>query len=293
MAYKSVPEINPGVSMSKIKSKLLRPALTSNYSVLIAPPGKITSDGRSTVNGAAINFIKQQLGDYYKFEEATELLELSCSEASLPGSSFATIDINNDYMGITQKHAYRRLYDDRADFTFYVTQDSNYFQIRFFEAWMRYIANEQYVQGISSNNAILASTLISRVQYPELYKSQKIRIVKYEKDYGTGREVNSPILVYNFVDAFPVSINSIPVSYDSSSLLKVTVSFSYSRYVIDTLNTVAEKSVLGRNPNSTGNPDVPSGTSTIQLNSPRSSDVPRSIPLADGRSTLSQIFDTV
>ena len=37
-------------------------------------------------------------------------------------------------------------------------------------------------------------------------------------------------LTYNFVNAFPLSITSMPVSYDTSSLLKCTVSFSYIRY---------------------------------------------------------------
>jgi hypothetical protein len=287
MAAKSLPAINPGVSMSRIKSRLLQPALTSNYSVIIAPPGKASFPRQSGDKGLALSFIEKQLGKPVD----NELLELSCSEASLPGSSFATIDINNDYMGITQKHAYRRLYDDRADFTFYVTQDSNYYQIRFFEAWMRYIANEQYTQGVSANDK-LSSASISRVQYPEFYKSI-IQIVKYERDYGTGRASQSPILIYDFVDAFPVSLNSIPVSYESSSLLKVTVSFSYTRYAVDDLSTVAETTVPGRNPNSTGNPDVPPGTTTVQLNGSRGTDIPRTVALQDGRSTLSQIYDSV
>ena len=37
---------------------------------------------------------------------------------------------------------------------------------------------------------------------------------------------------YKFINAYPISINSIPVSYDSSQLLKCTVSFTYSRYII-------------------------------------------------------------
>ena len=40
------------------------------------------------------------------------------------------------------------------------------------------------------------------------------------------------IITYKFINAYPISINSIPVSYDSSQLLKCTVSFTYSRYVI-------------------------------------------------------------
>ena len=35
------------------------------------------------------------------------------------------MDINNDRTGVTEKHAYRRMFDDRIDFTFYVDA-SNY-----------------------------------------------------------------------------------------------------------------------------------------------------------------------
>jgi hypothetical protein len=37
------------------------------------------------------------------------------------------------------------------------------------------------------------------------------------------------------VSAYPIAITSMPVSYDASSLLKCTVSFSYIRYYIESL----------------------------------------------------------
>ena len=37
-------------------------------------------------------------------------------------------------------------------------------------------------------------------------------------------------LTYTFIDAFPRTISSMPVTYDASDLLKCTVSFSYTRY---------------------------------------------------------------
>jgi len=40
-------------------------------------------------------------------------------------------------------------------------------------------------------------------------------------------------LTYGFVKAYPISINSMPVSYEASSLLKCTVSMTYIRYYID------------------------------------------------------------
>jgi hypothetical protein len=101
-------------SMSKIKSKLLRPALTSNFLCEFQPPSTLSNSGfiRDRVNAGFI-------GANYD-RENQELITLSCSEASLPGSSLATHEINNDFTGVTERHVYRRQYDDRADFTFYV-----------------------------------------------------------------------------------------------------------------------------------------------------------------------------
>lgn len=180
-------------------------------------------------------------------------------------------------MGVNEKHAYRRLYDDRADFTFYVTLPPNstttaeaslldYNQIRFFDAWMKYITNEQYAKGVKT------SAFISRVQFPDNYKST-IRIVKYEKDYGTGRSAQSNILAYEFVGAYPVSINSIPVSYESSSLLKVTVSFVYTRYFITEDRTRTENpSTSTPNSAAPGVPELRGSTPTQSANATNDSE---------------------
>ncbi len=191
-------------TVAQLKSSILRPALTSHYSVLI-----------TGVPSTAQTFISQNA---QISSTPVEYLELSCCEASLPGSSLATLDIMNDHTGVNEKHAYRRLYDDRADFTFYV--DHDYVPIRFFEAWMRYITTEQRSKGIANR------TFTSRPTWVDNYATDQITIEKFERDYNSS-------LTYKFIKAFPVSINSIPVSYESSNLLKVTVSFVYSRYYID------------------------------------------------------------
>jgi hypothetical protein len=199
-------------SMSKIKSKLLRPALTSNFLCEFAPPNTLRRSGfiRDRVNAGFI-------GANYD-RENQELITLSCSEASLPGSSLATHEINNDFTGVTERHAYRRQYDDRADFTFYV--DLEYRIIDFFENWMSYIVGEDDIDIQKEPNYSY------RVNFPNTYKTDNLYITKFEKDY-LGRQ-----LTYQFINAYPISVNSMPVSYDASQLLKCTVSFTYSRYVI-------------------------------------------------------------
>lgn len=206
------PVVKP-YSMSAIKSKLLQPALTSHYICEFAPPASVN------------NFLAQRAtagfdgGQYVG--PTQELIQLSCSEASLPGSSLATNEINNDYTGVTERHAYRRLYDDRSDFTFYV--DSNYYVIDFFENWISYVVGENNLAGQGN------PTYNYRVNFPKGptgYQTENLYIKKFERDYK-GRNLS-----YQFINAYPISINSMPVSYDSSQLLKCTVSFTYSRYVM-------------------------------------------------------------
>jgi hypothetical protein len=200
-------------TVAQIKANLLQPALTSHFEVQITKPEGLT-DEYLTANG--IPNLNQ------------EKLQLLCSETVLPGSSLATHEINNDFTGVTERHAYRRLYDDRIDLSFYVDAE-NYLPIRFFETWIKYVVNENV--GDSSEGNLLGSknaAYFYRVNYPNLYIApQGLTITKFERDYK-----RSP-LTYKFVNVFPIAVTSIPVSYDASSLLKCTVSLTYIRYYID------------------------------------------------------------
>jgi hypothetical protein len=191
----------------------MRPALTSHFQCWFQPP----TDVKNWVNARGFN---------YDSPGNSELISLSCSEASLPGSSFATNEINDDHTGVTERYAYRRQYDDRSDFTFYVDharKEGSYNVIWFFENWMSYIVDEQYN---SINRPSLDNeNYFYRIRFPEQYQSD-IYINKFEKDF------QGSYLQYKFKQAYPISINSIPVSYESSQLLKCTVSFTYTRYLV-------------------------------------------------------------
>lgn len=221
------------VPIKDLKSKLLRPALTSHFICEFTPPrtGFIT-DRVSTAP-----------------DKLYDRLALACSDASLPGSSLTTNEIIDDFTGVTERHAYRRLYDDRADFTFYVDADE-YYVIRFFESWIGYAVNEQY----RSNREYTY-----RANWPNNYCVDTLTITKFERDYELGEtgvlniipsKFNVRALQYNFVKAFPISINSMPVSYEQSQLLKCTVSFTYSRYWLS--NLVDKSSRTQSNPNALG-----------------------------------------
>ena len=198
-------------SVSEIKSTLLRPALTSHFQVTIPFPPEIRDVLGTEQDG----------------------LNLACSDASLPGSQLATLENNNDRTGVTEKHAYRRQFDDRIDLTFYVDA-KEYMSIRFFEAWISYIMNEDTESNPFSGNAnagggepnLASRAYHYRVKYPNDYiADQGLSITKFERDYQQQ-------LTYEFIRSFPLSISSMPVSFDASSLLKLTVSMSYIRYIV-------------------------------------------------------------
>ena len=205
--------------VSDIKSSLLRPALTSHYELYLTIPNGNAGDFNNIMSKNGINFSNIQ-----------PELQLACCEATLPGSSLATHEINNDYTGVTERHVYRRIYDDRIDLTFYV--NTQYTVIRFFETWIKYIVCESQSQSESGRAGLLSPNFFYSVRYPEEYQTN-FYITKFEKDYGLSSQSK---LVYGFLKAYPLSISSMPISYESSSLLKCTVSFAYSRYYLTNID---------------------------------------------------------
>lgn len=190
----------------EVKQKLLRPALTSHFQCIFNPPNV------------------QEIRQYYIEGAQGNTITLLCSDASLPGSSVITNDVNDDYTGITERLAYRRSYDNSIEFTFYVDQGSangGYNIIRLFEAWIRYSMGE--------TSEAPDSNYYYRVRYPdepEIGYRTEMFIQKFERDFLGN------YLEYVFVRAYPVAISSMPVSYNASELLKCTVSFTFNRYVL-------------------------------------------------------------
>jgi len=205
------------LSISKIKSNLLNLAQTSVYVVsLTPPPGLNNSDFLKTRGIIGSDITK---------------IELLCCDTNLPGSSLATHDVTNDYPGVTEKFAYRRIYDETIDFTFYVDKDYNV--IEYLDAWMNYVTG----QGTTfKTDEYVDSTRYYRMNYPDLYKSDGVYITKFEKD------TSGISMTYQFIKAFPINIVSTPISYEASNILKCTASFSYIRYIRKRSNRILDSS---------------------------------------------------
>ena len=153
-----------------------------------------------------------------------ENVGLMCSEANLPTSSFATAEVKDNYMGISQEYAHTRLYTN-TDFTFYV--DKNYRMLRFFEGWMDYVAGDNNNQLDEEDNRYFR-----RFNYPlgkDGYKSDNMTITKFERDPAWKRYT---LLTYKFWNMFPKSMTPVPVTYGPADLVKVTVTFAFDRYIV-------------------------------------------------------------
>lgn len=139
---------------------------------------------------------------------------LLCFSASLPGTTLATADITNNYTGVNERVAHRRIFTE-IGLEFYV--DSNYTTLKFIEHWMEFIAS-------GSNENPARDGYYFRMRYPKDYKSDMTKIIKFDRDYNAEIE-------YNFFGLFPLTLNSVPVQYNGSDILKVSAIFNYERYV--------------------------------------------------------------
>ena len=187
----------------------------------------------STLNSTLMSYIQKRIGfqeDVRNFlSRKTGLL---CSEASLPTSSLATGEVRDDFMGIPQEFAHTRLYTD-IDFTFYV--DSNYVNLKIFESWMDYIAG-----GSEAEISELSENYYRRMNYPDNYKVQTMFISKFERDFNSQID-------YQFINAFPKLVTAVPVSYGAADLLKVSVQFTYDRYIVNPRGSIRKSNTSGFN----------------------------------------------
>ena len=211
----SRPRMPKKYAIDDIKSRFQTVAIDNKYQVYFKPNGDIYNAASQI--GLDARFVDEDLGLY-------------CSDAVLPGSSFADIEIAGDRQGITERVPFSRLYDD-VTFTFMV--DRNYKVMRFFESWMG-LVNPLY-----GTTTATTSNQVMTLNYPKKYKCD-MAIVKFNKDYSFGKP-NGVVLMYHFNEAWPFSVASTPVNYDGGNVLKLNVTFRYTRYFVYDVTTVGER----------------------------------------------------
>ena len=208
----------------------------------------LSSNGSNVGDGNLNNWLQASgltndpiQNEYYNFY---------CAEAELPGTSLNTRDVAGNFQGIEEKFAVNRQYLP-IRLTFYV--DNDYRLIRLFEEWMNYI-NPLYGDGFDGGSqkqgggGYPASTIgfgnakqsndFFRLRYPEEYR-RVISVTKFERDFRDQPQINgndlgnNSSITYRMIDAFPTNISGVPLSYEGSTITKVQVEFSYSRFVYE------------------------------------------------------------
>lgn len=144
--------------MNTAKVKFGDLAYTNYYELFIKPSwGGVGSTGKAPF----LEFIEKNK-EIYKVDVdfITRELGILCSEAVLPASSYATSEVKDNFMGVTQEFAHTRLFTD-IDLTFYIDRD--YRVLNFFEAWMNYISGggrNHYLQLQVTIDALIIQIII-------------------------------------------------------------------------------------------------------------------------------------
>ena len=163
----------------------------------------------------------------------TEDLGLYCTDAVLPGSSFADYETVGDRQGITERNPYSRIYDD-LNLVFYIDKDYNV--LKFFESWI------EFINPLYGSTSTLSRNQVMKMNYPDDYKCE-IVISKFNKNLrpgsfelggfnnGIAADIREQVS-YRLFRAWPLSVGAVPVSYQGINLLRVSAVFRYDRYIM-------------------------------------------------------------
>ena len=185
--------------ISDFKPTFTNLAQTSHYQVIF---GGLPLGVRQHLNVREVD---------YRF--ITETSGLLCSNAVLPGAALATAQVVGNYAGVTENMAHTKIFN-KINLEFYV--DNQYKSLKFLEHWIEFIAN-------GSGEDQSRKDYFFRMEYPDDYKAYQTKIIKFDRDYKEE-------MIYNFYGMFPQQLNSIPVKYEGSQVLKATATFMFDRY---------------------------------------------------------------
>jgi hypothetical protein len=162
--------------------------------------------------------------------------EFMCNETELPGTTLTTSEEFGSRQGLTETFPTRRNFNP-ITLQFYV--DSEYGIIRLFEEWINFInplynENGRSVKGNPRGGVGRDNDYeFYRFRYPSTYK-RRIAVTKFERNFTKQADgVSNPtMLTYQMLNAYPVNLTALPVTYEGSTITKTTVTFNYDRYII-------------------------------------------------------------
>jgi len=150
--------------------------------------------------------------DYRFMTETTGLL---CSSAVIPGSTLADTKVIGNFQGVIENMTHARIYPD-ITLEFYV--DKEYKVLKFFEHYIEFVAG-------GSREDQSKVDYYHQMEYPDDYKMYYAKLLKFDRDYDYYNEIQ-----YNFYGMYPYQISNIPIRYETSQILKMSVNFHIDRY---------------------------------------------------------------
>jgi hypothetical protein len=161
----------------------------------------------------------------------------------LPGVQAATGQLNGLYTGSGQyNYAHTRIFND---LTLGWICDAQMTPLKFLQAWMDTIFVDYDTSqtdgyktafqpsSFSNEEQVREYNRSTRLNFPSEYQA-KLSILKAERGddggLGGGGELARPSIRYRFDNIWPYAIDTTPLSFGSSQLVKVTANFYYDRY---------------------------------------------------------------
>ena len=163
-------------------------------------------------------------GDYAKRAQLNESLLFMCDEAQLPNVNSATGTQNGVLTGIgSVDYPHTRIFTE-VQLSFML--DANLSLLKFFNNWYSRI----FIDPIKNpGDKLSPSNRPTRLSYRSGYATT-VRITKTEPGPEDGAQ-RKPI-TYVLENAWPYSIDAVPLQFGASQITRLTVNFKYERHQI-------------------------------------------------------------
>ena len=171
---------------------------------------------------------------YYGGDE--EIVHMLCDEAQLPNVQTATGQLSGRFLGEQAvQYPHSRLFTD-VGLGFLC--DAKLIPLKFWTHWYNWMftGEEDPEYKVTENQLYKHKTVtpaqsnrVNRLKYQDSYAAE-VRIVKTEPN-AIASNGRAPIS-YILENAYPYSIEAVPLSYGSSQLTRVNVNLYYSRHTV-------------------------------------------------------------
>ena len=169
----------------------------------------------------------------YYFDGDEDVVHMLCDEAQLPNVQTATGQLSGRYVGESGvQYPHSRMFTDvRLGFLC----DGDMLPLKFLHHWYNFIYSEGSplisMDDYESTKAvnIRDRSRVNRLAYPD-HCTCSVYIMKTEPDadFANGRIPTTFVLE----NAYPYSVDAVPLSYGTSQITRVNVSFYYSRHSV-------------------------------------------------------------